>query len=174
MNNPYYYIGPNPTVDLVIVNHCYQILLIKRSEYAAACPNMWALPGGFVDTDAKKGHAWSEGNETVEMAAIREVKEETNLTLENPHLVYLGIFEGNGRDPRDNQESWSRSYAFLHEIPKEVYEAQKDLIVGLDDASEAKWFPIENLDKLNLAFDHSKIVQKAINKLNQPLKLKIS
>lgn len=130
------------------------------------------MPGGFVDTEAKKGEMWKEGHETIEMAAIREVKEETNLTLDNPHLIYIGTFEGNGRDPRDNEESWSRSYAFLHKIPKEVYVAQTDSIVGCDDASEAKWIPIENLNKIKLAFDHSKIIDKSLSQFNSSLRKK--
>jgi ADP-ribose pyrophosphatase YjhB (NUDIX family) len=54
MSNKYYYKGANPTVDLIIVNPEGEILLIKRSDTAEACPDMWAIPGGFINTDAKK------------------------------------------------------------------------------------------------------------------------
>ena len=45
-----YFDGPNPTVDLIILNHENKVLLIKRASTAEACPAMWALPGGFVDS----------------------------------------------------------------------------------------------------------------------------
>ena len=162
MNNPYYYKGANPTVDLIIINPHNQILLIKRSDTSPACPGMWAIPGGFIDTDAKKNEYWKEGLETPELAAIREVKEETNLKLDNPELKFIGIFEGNNRDPRDNQESWSKSYAFIHVIPKDVYEEQKDKIIGLDDASSAEWKNIDDIKNMKLAFDHSLILNEGL------------
>lgn len=172
MKNPYYYIGSNPTVDLVIINPENKVLMVKRKDDSPACPGMWALPGGFIDTLAKKGEPWTEGLESPEHAAIREVKEETNLYLENPHLIFVGTFEGNNRDPRDNETSWSKSYSFLHLIPSEIYESQKEKIVGLDDVSTAIWIPIEKVTEMKLAFDHNLIVQSALHKLSKNKKLK--
>ncbi len=162
MKNNYYYKGANPTVDLIIINPNNEVLLIKRSESSPACPGMWAIPGGFVDTNAKQNESWTEGRENPEQAAIREVKEETNLELNNPNLSFIGCFEGGGRDPRDNNESWSKSYAFLHFIDREVFESQKDKIRGMDDADTATWISIEEAKKLTLAFDHNKILEAAL------------
>jgi len=172
MKNPYYYKGANPTVDLIIVNPENKILLIKRSEKAAACPSMWAIPGGFIDTEAKQGEVWKEGLESPEHAAIREVQEETNLTLNNPELIFVGCFEGNGRDPRDNSESWSKSHAFIHVIDPNVYESQKDKLIGLDDAEDVDWKTVAEIKQLKLAFDHADIIDCALNKLNKKNKLK--
>ena len=169
MKNSYYYLGANHTVDLIVVNPEREILLIKRGSSSEACPGMWAIPGGFIDTDAKKGEAWRGGVETPEQAAVRELMEETNLTLCNPDLVFVGVFEGNQRDPRDNEQSWSKSHAFLYMIPQSVYDAQKESIKGLDDAEDADWKTVEEIHALDLAFDHKLIIQTALDKFNNSL-----
>jgi 8-oxo-dGTP diphosphatase len=60
-----------------------RIILIERKNF----PFGWALPGGFV-----------EFGETVELAAIREAKEETSLDVELRAL--LGVYSRPERDPR--------------------------------------------------------------------------
>jgi len=135
MKNSYYFKGANPTVDLIVKNHLNEILLVKRKSTVEACPNMWALPGGFIDTEASKGEVWKEGFETSEQASLRELLEETNLKLDNPILSFVGIFEGNFRDPRDNEISWSKSHAFYYEIDKNVFESQKNNLKGMDDVA---------------------------------------
>lgn len=172
MKNPYYYKGANPTVDLIVVNPEEKILLIKRSQTAAACPGMWAIPGGFIDTDAKKNDPWKEGLETPEQAAIRELKEETNLTLVDSKILFVGCFEGGQRDPRDNEESWSKSHAFIYEIPKHTYESQKDKLIGLDDAEDVDWKSIEDINEIKLAFDHNKILEEGLVVLYSSKKIK--
>lgn len=169
MKNSYYHVGPNQTVDLIVVNPEKKILLIQRGHSSDACPGMWAIPGGFINTEAKKGEAWKEGLENPEQAAVRELKEETNLSLENPNLLFVGIFEGGQRDPRDNDQSWSKSHAFLYVIPQSIYDAQKGSIKGLDDAEDAGWKTIEEINKLDLAFDHKLIIQTALDKLSNSL-----
>lgn len=170
MQNKYYYKGSNPTVDLIIINPDNEILLIKRSDSSDACPGMWAFPGGFINTSAKRNEYWKEGEETPEHAAIREVQEETGLQLINPQLVFIGCFEGNNRDPRDNEISWSKSYVFLHKIDEEIYQAQKDKLQGLDDAQDIAWKSIDEINNMNLAFDHSKIFEIAMRKLKSKIK----
>ena len=60
-----------------------RIVLIERKNF----PLGWALPGGFVDV-----------GETVEHAAVRELMEETSLTVELRAL--LGVYSKPERDPR--------------------------------------------------------------------------
>ena len=163
-NNPYYYLGMNPTADCVIVKYesnTYQILLVLRGGETEH--GKWALPGGFVDTDVTKGEKWQPGKETAKQAAIRELIEETGLDAhELDELIQpIGIYEGNHRDPRDNKLSWSRAHAFGVVLPK-GFDASK--MKAGDDASDARWFDIRRLPT-NLAFDHSKIIQDALKKL---------
>ena len=159
----YYYEGVNPTVDFVILreeNRVHKILLIKRNGKTEH--NKWALPGGFVESNSKKGEKWTAGRETMMQAAVRELSEETGLYVSqlNKLIVPIGIYEGNGRDPRDNESGWSQSNAFGLVLP-EGYDISK--IEAKDDAGEVGWFDIAKLPKL--AFDHSKIVQDGLDKL---------
>lgn len=135
MDYTYKYPRPALTVDMAVFKKTqdkYKILLIKRKNDPFA--GMWALPGGFVDMD-----------ETVEMAATRELFEETNLS--NIQLEQFHVFSELDRDPRGRTVTVI-FIGFLEE-PKDVKAS--------DDAEEACWFEINNLP--DLAFDHIKIIQ---------------
>ena len=157
--NTFYYMGPNPTVDLVVFRND-EVLLIRRAKSAAAEAGKWALPGGFHDTTAKKGEEWREDKETAQQAALRELKEETGLSIGQlkRKIKYVGTYEGGGRDPRDNDESWTRSTAFAVKITPDMGSDVR----GLDDADRAEWINIKKAMSMKLAFDHSKILKDAI------------
>lgn len=161
--NLYYYLGENPTVDLIVINPDFEILMITRSSRSNACPGMLAFPGGFIDSSAPEGGYWQEGLETPTKAALRELAEETNLALAvNTELVPVGIYVGNNRDPRDNELSWSKTYAFLYLIDLDSYELLKNKIKAQDDADEALWININELRSMKLAFDHNQILEDAL------------
>jgi 8-oxo-dGTP diphosphatase len=161
--NPYRYTGANPTVDLVVLRQGesgLEVLLIKRGSGSVE-GGKWAIPGGFVNTTAKPGERWKDGQtESIADAAIRELEEETGLRI-TPELRRglrsVGIYQGGGRDPRDNKISWSISYAYTVTIPRGV----GNRVRGMDDASDAKWFPVERLPP-RLAFDHKDILTDAL------------
>lgn len=62
-----YYINPLPASTALVINGKNQLLLGKRQIEPAK--GQWCLPGGFVEID-----------ESMEQAALRELKEETGLT----------------------------------------------------------------------------------------------
>lgn len=173
MKNSYYYKGANPTVDLILVSPEQKVLLILRKENAEACPNMWAIPGGFVDTRAKRDEEWLPGFETPENAAFRELVEETGISahlLDGIRLQFNNIYEGNQRDPRDNSQSWSKSHAFfylMNESEKDIVNSVKGINdnVDLDDAQDTKWFSFDELFKIKLAFDHNQIIKDTYYKI---------
>ena len=124
------------TADNVITTG-KEILLIKRKNQPYA--GFWALPGGFIDP-----------GESPAKAARRELAEETGLAT-TASMKFIGKFDTPGRDPRMT-DVWS--YAYLAVVSKESVRAG-------DDASETKWIPIESIGKLNLAFDHAKIIAES-------------
>lgn len=159
----YWYKGMNPTVDNVILKKTpdsYEVLLIKRAGKIEQ--GKWALPGGFIDTNSKKGEEWKSGRETPKQAAIRELQEETGLYVQalSSMIKEVGVYEGNNRDPRDTEDSWSRSYAFVLLLPDNF--STKD-VSARDDAADAGWFDIKSLPRL--AFDHSTIIGDALKRI---------
>lgn len=112
-----------------------RILLIRRAK--EPYKGFWALPGGFL-----------EEGETVEEGVVREVKEETGIDVEVLRMV--GVYSKPERDPRGTV-----SVAFLCSA------LTKDPRGG-DDAEEARWFPVEELKGLRLAFDHREIIEDAL------------
>lgn len=161
---PYWHLGPNPTVDLVItrdhpIDGHREVLLIQRSFDAASEPGKWALPGGFQHTEAPRGTPWVRGAETAPQAALRELEEETGLDLRAyaDHLRPLGTYEGGGRDPRDTPTAWSRTEVFGFHLPPELAARP---IAAADDARDTAWFRIDALPR-RLAFDHAKILAEA-------------
>ena len=163
--NPYWFRGPNKTVDLAVLRdhpeHGTQVLLIQRKQGTVE-GGKFALPGGFINTSTKKGERWEDSHdlETPHDAAMRETAEETGLELDPETHGYMvkpvGVYEGGGRDPRDNPEGWSRSHAFTIKIPYDM----GDDVRGMDDASGASWHSIHNLPEL--AFDHATILRDAL------------
>ncbi len=126
--------NPFPTVDIIIEVED-KIVLIYRKNY----PQGWALPGGFVDY-----------GETLEEAAIREAKEETNLDIEILYL--LGCYSDPKRDPR------------FHTVTTVFVAKGKGELKGQDDAKLARLFKVNEIPWNELVFDHAKILKDYLNK----------
>lgn len=114
----------------VVVRYGDGIVLVKRKNK----PFGYALPGGFCDV-----------GESVEVSALRELKEETCLDVEN--LELLGVYSRADRDPR------------FH-VTSVVYSGDGfgDLIAG-DDAREVRIVRDEDLIDYDLVFDHEEIIK---------------
>lgn len=153
---PYSHPGANLSVDM-IVRHRGRVLLIERGDEPHK--GAWALPGGGQETDALPGQPWRPGRESAREAALRELQEEAGIDPEiaENYLEPLDIFDRFGRDPRDNDEAWSVSQVFLVTLPDDIeIEAQAG-----SDAARASWFSAEELEELNLAFDHKEMLVRA-------------
>ena len=159
------YVGKNPAVDSLVTREVdgeTQVLLIKRGDYAVE-GNKWALPGGFIDTDAQRGEVWTEGKETTLEAAVRELKEETGLDFtgrpsDDYTLGPLGVRDTQTRDPRNSDKAWVEARLQGLMIPEGM---ESDDVTGQDDAKEAKWFTAEELNNMadtEFGFDHADIL----------------
>ncbi len=121
------YKNPIPTVD-IIIEYKNGIVLIERKNF----PYGWAIPGGFVDY-----------GESLETAAVREAKEETNLDI--TLLKQFHTYSAPDRDPRQ------------HTITTVYIAAGKGRLKAKDDATNAAIFSEDNLPE-NIVFDHRKIL----------------
>jgi ADP-ribose pyrophosphatase YjhB (NUDIX family) len=162
--DPFWHPGPNPCADVVLLRRAgpagpLEVLLVRRHDDAPASGGQWALPGGFVRSAAPRGAAWAPGAETAIDACVRECREETGLDVARlaPSLREVGVYEGDGRDPRDDARSWARSTAFTALLPPDLARAPMG---GADDACEARWFAVDRCPEL--AFDHARILADAL------------
>ncbi len=123
------YKNPIPTVDIIIEIESKGIVLIKRKNP----PYGWALPGGFVDY-----------GESLEEAAVREAKEETDLNVKLTGQFHT--YSDPARDPR-------------HHSISTVYIAKaKGTPQARDDAADIGIFNDSSLPDA-IAFDHRSILK---------------
>jgi len=146
---PYTYEYPRPSVTVDTVLFTIRagelaVLMIRRG--GPPFKGHWALPGGFV-----------EENESLERAASRELQEETGVV--QTALEQLGAFGDPGRDPRGHTVSVA-FYAFLVATTRPV---------AADDAADAQWVPLSTLARARVAFDHSRIITLAVDRLRDQL-----
>ncbi len=128
------YRNPIPTVDIIIEIEPNGIVLIKRKNP----PPGWAIPGGFVDY-----------GESLEEAAVREAKEETNLDVKL--IEQFHTYSDPKRDPR-------------HHSISTVYIAKaKGIPRAKDDALDIGIFDESNLPD-EIAFDHRSILKDYFRK----------
>jgi 8-oxo-dGTP diphosphatase len=124
---------PKLMVDVIIPSERGVVLIRRGTE---PFEGRWALPGGFVEV-----------GETVEEAAYREAAEETGLAVEVARLV--GVYSDPERDPRGHNVS----VAFLARV------LSGDLVAATDASEVAVLDP----SSVELAFDHRKITEDALN-----------
>lgn len=122
-----------------------KLMLIRRSKLDnEGNPNIeggkWALPGGFINP-----------NEEAYDAAKRELSEETG--VEGIHIKHYGVYDKLGRDKR----GWIISNAHYAIVPEYYLEKRK----AADDAEDVALFTMEEVNELQLAFDHRQVIADA-------------
>jgi 8-oxo-dGTP diphosphatase len=138
------------TVDLVIFtvrDDELQVLLVERGK--APYLGQLALPGGHL-----------RGKETLDDAALRELKEETGIDGVHLHLEQLRTYSDPERDPRGRVIT-AAYLALGPSLPTPV---------AGTDAREAYWMPVESaLHDDTLAFDHTSILRDALERARSKL-----
>ncbi len=134
------------TADVILLRRLsgqqVELLLVKRGRPPFA--GSYAFPGGKV-----------QQGESAEVAAIREVREETGVQLAFAQLHQLATSSDPGRDPRGR---------FVSVVFLAVAEEEQGVDVQAgDDAAEVAWFPLLNVPDLKLAFDHGKILADTLD-----------
>lgn len=147
MAHTYEYARPALTVDVVVFAldaDDLQVMLIQRGLPPFA--GRWALPGGFVRVE-----------ETLDAAAQRELQEESG--LKGIFLEQLYTFGDVRRDPRERVVTVAY-YALVNLAGHDVRAST--------DARQAAWFPVGDVP--DLAFDHRRIVDAALERLRGKLR----
>lgn len=138
------------TVDLVIFtvrDDELQVLLVERGKDPYL--GKLALPGGYL-----------RGKETLDDAALRELKEETGVDGSALHLEQLRTYSDPDRDPRGRVIT-SAYLALGPRLPTPV---------AGTDAREAYWVSVEAaLREDALAFDHSAILRDGLERARAKL-----
>src|SRR5262245_57509167 len=122
--------GPGPfiTVD-IIIEYKGGIILVERSNP----PYGLALPGGFLDH-----------GESLEKAAVREAKEETNLDLKD--MQQFHTYSEPDRDPR------------FHTVSTVFTAKGAGRARSGSDAAQIRVVKFADLLKLEYAFDHRQVI----------------
>ncbi len=123
----------------ILVEDNGKYLLGKRNKQNYQ--NFWVIPGGKVE--------WGEN---LEQAGIRELKEETNLDVEI--VKFLGW-----KEIINTKDDYHR-YVFFFLGKLKDHEVD---IKTLEDVSEAKFFAIDEIKKIDLLANSAKEVFKMIN-----------
>lgn len=131
------------TVDTVVTanNH---VLLVKRKHYPGK--GLLALPGGHINED-----------ETLEQAALRELREETSIDRSDrvlkANIRKHEIFD----NPQRSERGRVITTAYHIQLPDEDTLPK---VKGGDDAEKARWVPLSQIRKDNMFEDHYDIAKK--------------
>jgi 8-oxo-dGTP diphosphatase len=111
-----------------------KICLVHRNK--SPFKGTWVLPGGHIH----------EG-ENDEDALIREVKEETGLTVKPK---YFGSY-----DESFSKEEWRA----LVSVFTTTVQGKKDVKVGdKDEVDDVQWYAFDELEHMKIGFDHKRII----------------
>ena len=143
-NNPLY---KNQGIHLIssiftVEEGVLKVLLIKRNN--EPFKDKWALVGGAM-----------YNNELIETAALRELKEKTN--IDDIELTFVGVEDSLDRSPL--QRMFAFNFIGLVDIEK------VHVLKETTKTNDADWFSIDNIP--SLAYDHNKVLNQSIEKLKE-------
>jgi 8-oxo-dGTP diphosphatase len=134
-------------VGAIIIEHD-RVVLLKRAQ--APLRGEWSIPGGLLEV-----------GETLREAALREVLEETGLTVEVGEL--LGVFD---RIIRDADERTLYHYVLIDFLCRRIAGEPQPAC----DAAEARWFSRGEIGELSLAEETAEVIKSGFEKsVSNPL-----
>jgi|SRR5450631_973159 8-oxo-dGTP diphosphatase len=125
-----------------IIVEAGRVVLVKRAH--APLAGEWSIPGGALEV-----------GELVREAAAREAHEESGLVVEPIEL--LGVFD---RVLRDGDGRVLYHYLLVDFLCRRL---DGEVRAG-GDADEARWFTLEEMNKLRLAKDTAEVIQMGLQR----------
>ena len=124
-----------------IVIHNEQVLLVKRAKPPKQ--GLWCIPGGKIHF-----------GETLQQAAEREIKEETGIHIKAgaPYYVF------------DLIEKEDFHYIIVDLLAEYISGSPS----AADDAMDAKWFALSNIDAPNIDAETKKLLHRLIQQRQAP------
>ncbi len=143
------YVPTFVTVDAVVVQSGH-VLLVERG--ARPGKGQMALPGGFINQ-----------NESLRLAVLRELKEETRLKVPLPvlngNIQHQAVFD----DPHRSERGRTITHAFLIHLPADTALPK---VRGGDDAKKAFWVPLAEINPEQMFEDHYFIIQRMLGQIS--------
>ena len=139
------YDSPLMTVDIALFTlheSTLQVLLVERGEHPHK--GRWALPGGFIDLQA---------DADLHATATRKLEDKTGVQV--PLLEQVSTVGNAHRDPR----GWSVTALYMALVP---HAPTAEYIASVTDA---RWWPLDQVTELPLAFDHDHLLELARSRL---------
>lgn len=134
------------TADALVVQSGHILLVERRSMPGRG---LWALPGGFLNP-----------KETLFDACIRELREETRLKVPEPVLRGSCHSQHTFDDPYRSARGRTLTQAFYFQLKNDAKGLPK--VKGGDDATQAFWLPLAELDATMMFEDHYAIITKMV------------
>jgi len=119
-----------------------RVVLVRRGH--APLLGDWSIPGGVLEL-----------GETLREAVVREVREETGLTVAPGEL--LGVYD---RLVRDEHGRPRYHYVLIDFLCRKI----SGELQAADDAEEVRWFSREELTEVSLAPDTQDVIKKGFEK----------
>lgn len=137
-------------IAVFIINNNKQVLLQKRSATKRFNPNKWGLCAGHVQAD-----------ESLEEAALREIKEEVGINVNENDLLVL-------REKEINLKDTNSHITYFYYIKTNLKE--KEFLIQTEELSEVKYFDIDKVINMILNHDESVVFKENILKHFEKLK----
>lgn len=144
------YVGHNPIltagVGLLVFNENQEILMQLRTDY-----NAWGFPGGAMEL-----------GESFEETAVRELKEETNLEIDELKLIKVLSGKDTYREYPNGDKLYDITGVFV------VKKYHGELKINDDESKKLGWFSLDKLPE-NITEHTKNYINKFGNILNEAL-----
>ena len=160
----YAYEFPRPSVTatiMMISPGTREFFVGFRPDSAEAFPGYACLPGGFLNAKVLRGKRVVHPGERVEQTAVRELEEETGVTINERDLILLDVQS----DPNDDPRAHVINVCYLVMITDgDQYSAAH----AADDLEDYDWRSLDHVDtERAYAFRHYEIIRKGKAKFEQ-------